>query len=70
MWQDLKKLKEEGWAVDDADIKLRSMISQASDLQSIPAKHRVLRKATIKNLYRSICGEEHPMRVRRQTART
>ena len=67
MWQDLKKLKEEGWAVDDADIKLTEMISQASALlHRIPATQEVLRKKMIKDLYRPICGELTPMQFEEQ----
>ena len=60
MWQDLKKLKEEGWVVDDADTKLTEMISQASALHRIPATYKILRKKTINDLYRPICGELRP----------
>ena len=66
MWQDLKKLKEEGWAVDDADIKLTEMISQASALHRIPATREVLRKNKIQDLYRPICGELSPLHQEEQ----
>ena len=60
MWQDLNKFKAEGWVVDDADTKLTEMISQASALHRIPATYKILRKKTINDLYRPICGELMP----------
>ena len=67
MWQDLKKLKAEGWVVDDADTKLTEMISQASALAAkCPVTREVLRKKKIKDLYRPICGELMPTHLEEQ----
>ena len=58
---ELKKLEEDGWITEDAEVAaLKQMISRARDLQRIPAKRLVLRKAPMRALYAPFCGSLTP----------
>jgi len=61
LFNELKKLHDQSWIVDDAEVALKEMIEQARHLQIIPATRAVLRTPEIRALYTSICGAVDPM---------
>ena len=61
LFNELKKLHDQSWIVDDAEVALKEMIEQARHLQIIPATRAVLRTPEIRALYTSICGALDPM---------
>ena len=64
--QALKLLLCDGWVADDAKAELKTMTSQASDLQCIPVSKDVLTKLSIRALYTSMFQPLSATEVKKQ----
>lgn len=64
--QALKMLLRDVWVADGAKGELKTMTSQASDLQGIPVSRDVLTKPSIRALYTSMCPPLSATQVKEQ----
>ena len=64
--KELRRLSSCAWVVDDADVRLQAMISEATNLQNIPATQKVLRNRSFSALYTGICGALKPTHEQEQ----
>ena len=60
LWIELKKLRDDGWVVDDAMIELQDIIARTKDLRFIPATFAILRQQSMRAVYTPICDALSP----------